>query len=149
MGFHCGNTPVCHLKSGEMKYQLIMNRLLEDPNKDPDITRGTLEGQIKAGQITLFRIQSTADCELRSYVAEGETLDIDPRSFGGIGIIAIDEMARFYRHVLIAKRYPHHAGLGFGHVGKALYNAMKMLGVKDVAYNQPASLPYCGENPFK
>jgi len=149
MGFHCGNTPICHLKNGEMKYQLIMNRLLEDPKDEPDITRGTLEGQIKAGQITLFRLQSTADCELRSYVAEGETLDIDPKSFGGIGIIAVSEMARFYRHVLIGKRYPHHAGLGFGHVGKALFSAMKMLGVKDVAYNQPASQLYCCENPFK
>ena len=148
MGFHCGNTPICHLKNGEMKYQLIMNRLLEDPASEPDITRGTLEGQINAGQVTLFRLQSTADCELKSYIAHAETLDIDPCSFGGIGIIAVPEMARFYRHVLIAKRYPHHAGLGFGHVGKSLFSIMKLLGVKDVAYNQPAGVLYCGENPF-
>jgi len=148
MGFHCGNTPICHLKNGELKYQLIMNRLLEDPNVEPDITRGTLEGQIKAAQITLFRIQSTAEGVLRSYIAQGETLDIDPRSFGGIGIIAVPEMARFYRHVLIAKRYPHHAGVGFAHVGKALFGAMKLLGISDVAYNQPAGRLYCGENPF-
>jgi len=148
MGFHCGNTPICHLKDdAEMKHQLIMKRALE-PDTEPDITRGTLEGTIKAGKVTLFRIQSTADCILRSYIAQGETLDIDHKSFGGIGIIGVDEMARFYRHVLIAKRYPHHAGLGFAHVGKALFSAMKMLGVCDVAYNQPASLPYCGENPF-
>jgi len=148
MGFHCGNTPICHLKNGELKYQLIMNRLLEDPKADPDITRGTLEGQIKAGQITLFRLQSTAEGVLCSYIAQGETMDIDPRSFGGIGIIAISEMARFYRHVLIAKRYPHHAGVGFAHVGKALFGAMKMLGIADIAYNQPAGRLYCGENPF-
>ena len=96
----------------------------------------------------MFRLQSTADCELRSYIAEGETLDIDSKSFGGIGVIAIPEMGRFYRHVLIEKRYPHHGGLGFIHAGKALYSAMKMLGVADVAYNQPASLPYPNENPF-
>jgi len=148
MGFHCGNTPICHLKNGEMKYQLIMNRLLEDPNKEPDITRGTLEGQINPGQVTLFRIQSTADCELKSYIAQGETLDIDPCTFGGVGIIAVPEMARFYRHVLVGKRYPHHAGLGFGHVGKALFSIMKLLGVGDVAYNKPAGQLYCGENPF-
>ena len=148
MGFHCGNTPICHLKDdAEMKHQLIMKRALE-PDGEPDITRGTLEGTIKAGDITLFRLQSTADCVLRSYIAQGQTLDIDHKSFGGIGIIGIDEMARFYRHVLVGKRYPHHAGLGFGHVGKALFASMKMLGICDVAYNQPASLPYCGENPF-
>jgi len=147
MGFHCGNTPICHLEGAEMKYQLIMKRLLE-PDSDPDITRGTLEGVLRSGDITLFRLQSTADCELRSYVAQGETIKMDPKSFGGIGVIGIKEMARFYRHVLIAKRYPHHAAMGYGHVGKALFSALKMLGIKDVAYNQPASLPYCGENPF-
>jgi L-fucose isomerase-like protein len=148
MGFHCGNTPICHLKDdAEMKYQLIMKRALE-PDGEPDITRGTLEGTIKPGQITLFRLQSTADCVLRSYIAQGETLDIAHKSFGGIGVIGVDEMARFYRHVLVGKRYPHHAGMGFGHVGKALFSALQMLGVNDIAYNQPASLPYCGENPY-
>lgn len=147
MGFHCGNTPICYLSNGEMKYQLIMKRSLE-PDSEPDITRGTLEGYIKAGDVTLFRLQSTADCVLRSYIAEGETLDVDPQSFGGIGVVAIPEMARFYRHVLIAKRYPHHAGVAFAHAGKVLFNAMKLLGVCDVAYNQPAGRLYCGENPF-
>ena len=45
MGFHCGNTPMCRLVKGTMKYQLIMKRSLE-PDKEPDITRGTLEGDI-------------------------------------------------------------------------------------------------------
>jgi len=147
MGFHCGNTPICHLEGAEMKYQLIMKRLLE-PDGEPDITRGTLEGVLKSGDVTLFRLQSTADCQLRSYIAQGETIKMDPKSFGGIGVIAISEMARFYRHVLIAKRYPHHAALGYGHVGKAIFSALQMLGVEDIAYNRPVSLPYCGENPY-
>jgi L-fucose isomerase-like protein len=148
MGFHCGNTPSCCMKSFSMKYQLIMHRLLE-PDKEPDISRGTLEGPIRPGEITLFRLQGTADCRLKSYIAEGEIIDVDPKSFGGIGVFAIKEMARFYRHVLIAKRYPHHGGVAFKHTGKVLYAAMKMLGVEDVAYNQPASVPYKDENPFK
>ena len=45
MGFHCGNTASCKLTSKTMKYQLIMHRGLE-PDKEPDITRGTLEGDI-------------------------------------------------------------------------------------------------------
>ncbi len=148
MGFHCGNTPSCCMKNYSMKYQLIMHRLLE-PDKEPDITRGTLEGTIKPGDITFFRLQSTADAQLRSYVAEGEIIDLDPKSFGSIGIFAIKEMARFYRHVLIAKRYPHHGGVAFGHVGKVLFVAMKLLGVEDVAFNQPAGMLYKDENPFK
>lgn len=147
MGFHCGNTPKSCMKQAALKYQLIMHRLLE-PDKDPDISRGTLEGAIRPGEITLFRLQSTADCQLRSYIANGEIIDVDPKSFGGIGIFAVKEMARFYRHVLIAKRFPHHAGVAFKHVGKVLFAAMKMLGIDDVAYNQPASVLYKDENPF-
>lgn len=148
MGFHCGNTPSCHMKDCSMKYQLIMRRLLE-PDKEPDISRGTLEGAIRPGDITFFRLQGTADSQLRSYVAEGEIIDVDPKSFGGIGIFAIKEMGRFYRHVLIAGRYPHHGGVAFKHVGKLLFAAMKLLGVSDVAFNQPAAMLYKDENPFK
>jgi L-fucose isomerase-like protein len=147
MGFHCGNTPIKLLKNPEMKHQLIMKRLLE-PNNDPDITRGTLEGALISSDITLFRLQSTADCELRSYIAQGETLEIDPQTFGSVGVIAIPHMARFYRHVLIAKRYPHHAAVGFGHIGKTLFAALKMLGISDVSYNQPIGKLYPNENPF-
>ncbi|WP_346354331.1 fucose isomerase [Azotosporobacter soli] len=147
MGFHCGNTPSSCMKNCSMKYQLIMHRLLE-ADKEPDISRGTLEGAIRPGAITFFRLQGTADCKLRSYVAEGEIIDVDPKSFGGIGIFAIKEMGRFYRHVLIAKRYPHHGGVAFKHSGKALFAAMKLLGVKDVAFNQPANMLYKDENPF-
>ncbi|MDI6618994.1 MAG: fucose isomerase [Clostridiales bacterium] len=148
MGFHCGNTSMCHMKYASMKYQLIMHRSLE-PDKEPDITRGTLEGAIMPGDITLFRLQSTADCILRSYVAEGRVIDVDPNSFGGIGIFAVKEMARFYRHVLIAKRYPHHAGIAFKHAGKILFSAVKMLGVDDISFNQPPAMLYKDENPFK
>jgi len=148
MGFHCGNTSSTCLVGGAIKFQLIMNRLMEPAKKEPDITRGTLEGRIKAGPITIFRLQSTADTILRSYVAEGEVLDIDPKSFGSIGIFAIKEMGRFYRHILIGKKFPHHTGVAFKHTGKALFAAMKVLGVKDVSFNQPAGMLYPDENPF-
>ena len=35
-------------------------------------------------------------------------------SFGAIGVFAIPEMGRFYRHVLIEKNYPHHGAVAFG-----------------------------------
>ncbi|MDR1560683.1 MAG: fucose isomerase [Clostridiales bacterium] len=147
MGFHCGNTASCYLKKPEIKYQLIMKRSLE-PDTEPDITRGTLEGAIKPSEVTLFRLQSTAEGILRGYIAEGKVLDVDPCSFGGIGVIAVPEMGRFYRHVLIEGRYPHHAGVAFKHVAKTLFDVVKLLGVRDVGYNQPASVLYKSENPF-
>jgi len=147
MGFHCGNTAASCLLNPAIKYQLIMNRLLEG-GKEPDITRGTIEGRIRPGEVTIFRLQSTAEAELRAYAAEGEVLDIDPRSFGSIGVFAVKEMGRFYRHVLIGKRFPHHTAVAFRHAGRALFDAVKMLGVDDVEYNRPEGSPYPGENPF-
>jgi L-fucose isomerase-like protein len=147
MGFHCGNTSSACLIGGGLKYQLIMHRLIE-PDKAPDVTRGTLEGRIKIGDITIFRLQGTADALLRSYVAEGEVLDIDPQSFGGIGVFAVKEMGRFYRHVLIEKRFPHHTAIAFAHAGKALFAAVRMLGVEDIGFNRPSGVLYKHENPF-
>lgn len=147
MGFHCGNTASSCLLGGEMKYQLIMNRLME-PGEEPDITRGTLEGRIRPGNVTIFRLQSSADAVLRAYIAEGEVLDIDPKSFGSIGVFAVKEMARFYRHILIEKRFPHHTAVAFQHTGKALFAALKMLGIEDVGSNLPEGTLYDDENPF-
>lgn len=147
MGFHCGNTPASCLATPAMRYQLIMHRLME-PGKEPDITRGTLEGRLRPGRVTIFRLQSTADTVLRAYAAEGEVLDVDPKSFGGIGVIGISEMGRFYRHVLIEKRFPHHTALAFAPAGRTLWAAMRMLGVEDISFNRPAGMLYPGENPF-
>lgn len=148
MGFHCGNTPSCKMcASRAVKYQLIQNRLLEDGG-EPDFTRGTLEGDIAASDVTFFRLQCDSEGCLRSYIAQGEILDVPTRSFGGIGIFAIPEMGRFYRHVLIEKRYPHHGAVTFGHNGRALFDVFRYLGIEDIAYNQPAGLPYPTENPF-
>ncbi len=149
MGFHCGNTPSCKMCADRaVKYQLIQHRLLEPAGSEPDFTRGTLEGDIAPGDITFFRLQCDSDGVVRSYIAEGEVLPVATTSFGGIGVFAIHEMGRFYRHVLIQKRYPHHGAVAFGHHGKALFEVFKFLGVQDIAYNQPKSLPYPTENPF-
>ena len=147
MGFHCGNTPMCRLSNGALRFQLIQNRLLEDGNT-PDFTRGTLEGDIAPGKVTLFRLQGTADAKLRAYAAQGEILPVATRSFGGIGVFAVDEMGRFYRHVLIEKRFPHHGAVAFGHVGAALFTLLRYLGVEDISFNQPKGMLYPSENPF-
>lgn len=147
MGFHCGNTPLCKLRKGGIKYQLIQNRLLEQ-GKTPDFTRGTLEGDIAASDITFYRLQGTADGQLRAYIAQGEVLPVPTHSFGGIGIFAIPEMGRFYRHVLIEKHFPHHGAVAFGHYGKTIFDILRYLGVPEIDYNHPASQPYPTENPF-
>ena len=145
MGFHCGNTASSKLSFCSMKYQMIMARSLPE-----EVTQGTLEGDIVPGNITFYRLQSTADCKLRAYIAQGEVLPVATRSFGGIGIFAIKEMGRFYRHVLIEGNYPHHGAVAFGNQGKALYEVFKYIGVpvEEIGYNRPAGVLYPTENPF-
>lgn len=145
MGFHCGNTTTKKLSFCQMKYQLIMARSLPE-----EVTQGTLEGDIVPGDITFFRLQSTADNRLRAYVANGEVLPVATHSFGSIGVFAIPEMKRFYRHVLIEGNFPHHGAVAFGHYGKALYEVFKYVGVdvREIGYNQPAGVRYPTENPF-
>ena len=90
------------------KYCFQQTFLLRDEISDDharslpiEVTNGTLEGDIKPGDITFYRLQSTADNKLRAYIAHGEVLPVATRSFGAIGVFAIPEMGRFYRHVLI------------------------------------------------
>lgn len=145
MGFHCGNTASEKLSFCEMKYQMIMARSLPE-----EVTQGTLEGDIAPGEITFYRLQSTADNQLRAYIAEGEVLPVATRSFGSIGIFAIPEMGRFYRHVLIEKNFPHHGAVAFGRFGRELFEVFKYLGVpvEEIGYNQPKGVRYPTENPF-
>ena len=145
MGFHCGNTCTKKLAFHEMRNQMIMARSLPE-----EVTNGTLEGDIAPGDITFFRLQSTADSKLVAYVAQGEVLPVATRSFGGIGVFAIPEMGRFYRHWLIEKNFPHHGAVAFGHYGKQLYEVFKYLGVpaSEIGFNRPAGDRYEGVNPF-
>ncbi len=147
MGFHCGNTASCLLCPGfAMKYQLIMHRLME-AGKKPDITAGTLEGRLKPGAATVFRLNNSPAGETRAYVAEGHVLNVDPCSFGGIGVIACAGFGRFYRHVLLGGRFPHHGVLGFTHSGRILFDAVQLLGVR-IDAPLPDGALYPGENPF-
>lgn len=145
MGFHCGNTCSLKLQSPELRNQKIMARSLP-----VEVTNGTLEGDIVPGKITFYRLQSTADNILRAYVAEGEVLPVATKSFGSIGVFAIPEMGRFYRHWLIEKNFPHHGAVAFGHYGKVMFEVFKYLGVElqEIGFNRAAGDRYPSENPF-
>ncbi len=145
MAFHCGNTFSGCLRTPHIDYQKIM------ANTHPaEWCDGTIEGDILPGEITIYRLQSTADAKLRAYAAEGEVLPVATRSFGSIGIFGIKEMGRFYRYELIGRNYPHHCAVMFGHYGKILYDTLKYIGVEpeEIGYNRPKGDRYPDENPF-
>src|SRR6201987_6051582 len=58
--FHCGNASTKLLKNPEMKYQVIMKRMME-PDTPADITRGTIEGQFAASPITVVQVHGVGD----------------------------------------------------------------------------------------
>ena len=135
MGFHCGNTCSGKLSSCSMKYQMIMARSLPE-----EVTQGTLEGDIIPGDITFFRLQSTARLQTaRVHRPWRSAAGSHPVRLAALAFFAIPEMGRFYRHVLIEKNYPHHGAVAFGHYGKALYEVFKYIGVPvDENQLQPA-----------
>ena len=143
--FHCGNTDPARLANPAMKYQVIMKRAME-PNGKPDISRGTIEGQIAASPITVAQVHGAGD-QLRAYICEGEFLDLDPKTFGAAGTAYVPGFKRFYRHVLLG-RFHHHAAVAFAHCGAVLFDAFKLLGVTEIHTPRPDHLPYRGENVF-
>ncbi|MEW6753336.1 MAG: fucose isomerase [Candidatus Latescibacterota bacterium] len=143
--FHCGNTDPRRLVDPHMHHQVIMKRLME-PQGEPDITRGTIEGQIAASPITVLQVHGVGD-RLRAYVAQGEFLDLDPQTFGCAGTAHIPGFRRFYRHVLLG-RFHHHAAVAFTHCGGVLYDAMRLLGIEEIHTPLPDGVLYPGENPF-
>jgi L-fucose isomerase-like protein len=144
--FHCGNTATGLLKNPEMKHQVIMKRMME-PDSEPDITRGTIEGQIKGSPITVLQVHGDGD-KLRAYICEGHFLDLDPKTFGCTGTAYLPGFSRFYRHVMLG-HYHHHAAVAFAHVGDILFDAFKLLGIETVETPLPDCVPYPGENVFR
>lgn len=147
MAFHCGNTNSCYVVDPKLKYKL--NR------KDPyapetgmEQTRGTYEGRLVPGRSTVFRLHAAPSGELQSYVVDAEILPIPVNTYGNYGLFAVREMERFYRYVLLAKRFPHHAAVIFGDHAETVYDVLDYLGVGFIGYNQPSSIPYARENPF-
>ncbi len=143
MGFHCGNTTSDKLVSHKLSHHVIMCR-----TAGMETSSGTLNGDITPGTVTMYRLQSTADGLLRAYVAEGEVLDVSCKSFGGIGIVHIDGMRRFYRHVMIEKGFPHHGAFAFGAYGGHIYEVLKYFGILDIGTNLTTNNYFDSENPF-
>lgn len=143
LGYHCGVTCSQKLKSCSHELHYVNNLLIGEEQ-----SKGTIQGQVVPGAVTLFRLQGTRDGKLQAYVCQGQVLDVDAKTYGGQGIIAIPGFERFLRNVVIEKQFPNHAAVIFGHYGKELMSIMKQLGIEDVEYNHPKDVPYKNENMF-
>ena len=149
MGFHCGNTPSCKLCADRaVKYQLIQHRLLEPKGSQP-----TSPGHPGGGHRRLphhllppavrQRGQAGAPTSPRARCCPS-----GPAPSAASASSPSRRWAASTATCWCRSATPHHGAVAFGHYGKALFEVMKLLGVEDIAYNQPRSLPYPTENPF-
>ena len=144
LGYHCGVTNSTKLQSTSLKPHFVNALLIGEEN-----AQGTIQGELKVEFITCFRIQGDTDGHLKAYVAEGQVLPVSIDTYGGRGVIAVPEMDRFYRNVLLGRHYPNHFALLSGHCGQQLMEILNQLGIKEIEYNHPADIPYSNENIFK
>lgn len=143
LGYHCGVTPSCKLYSNKLEYHFVNHQLI-----GKEQSKGTIQGSVTPGPVTLFRIQGMRDNTLRAYVAQGQILPVAMNTYGGQGVIAIPEMERFIRNVVLEKQYPNHCAVIFGHHAEKLVSVLKCLGITEIDYNHPRSIPYEAENVF-
>ncbi len=143
MGYHCGVTCSKKLKSCSHELHFVNNLLIGEEQ-----SKGTIQGEIIPGAVTLFRLQGNRDGKLQAYVCQGQVLPVSVDTYGGRAVIAIPEFERFFRNVVLEKQFPNHAAVIFGHYGKELMSFMKQLGIEDVEYNHPKDMPYKNENVF-
>lgn len=143
LGYHCGVTPVCRLASARLEHHFV-NRQLTGEGQ----SKGTVQGTIVPGAVTLFRLQGTREGKLRAYVCQGQVLPVSMETYGGQGIIAVPEMERFIRNVVLEKQFPNHCAVLFGHYGRELYGILRLLGIEETDYNHPRDVPYKSENPY-
>jgi len=90
-----------------------------------NVTWGSLQGRIKAGPVTFFRM-STEDVKgkLTAYVTEGEST-VDPaETWGGIGVVRVPKLQELLRYVCV-NNFEHHVSINMAAVGGSIADALK------------------------
>ena len=117
--FHCSNLPQ-QFFGGEavMDYQEIIAGTVGKEN-----TYGTVTGRVKPTPLTYCRV-STDDFsgKIRAYLGEGEITDDTVNSFGGYGVVRIQNLQKLLQHIC-KNGYEHHVALNPSEVADAVNEA--------------------------
>lgn len=143
LGYHCGVTAPSKLGDRKLEYHFVNHQLIGEEQ-----SKGTIQGSLIPGMVTLYRIQGMKDGKLRAYVAQGQILPVTMDTYGGRAVIAVPEMERFFRNVVLEKQFPNHCAVIFGHYAKELFAVSRMLGIEEVYFNHPGNVLYEKENGF-
>jgi len=125
--FHCSNLPKHFFREGvKMDYQLIIAGTVGKEN-----THGTLDGTVKAGDMSFARF-STDDFNgcITGYAGQGRFTDDPLNTFGGAGVVEIPNMQKLLR-MICEQGFEHHVAANFASVADPVIEAStKYLGWK-------------------
>ncbi len=117
--FHCSNLPKSFFKDDRMDYQEIIAGSVGKEN-----TYGTIVGRIKASPATFCRTM-TDDVEgvLRVYVGDGTFTDDELDTFGGYGVIKIDNLQTLLSYICQVG-FEHHVAVSMSQTADAIAEAL-------------------------
>jgi L-fucose isomerase-like protein len=130
--FHCSNLPKHFFENVRMDYQEIIAGTVGKLN-----TFGTCVGRIKAGPISFARF-STSDLtgKIRGYAGEGRFTKEPLDTFGGAGVVEIQNMQGLLRHIC-ENGFEHHVAANLsGDAAAAVYEAATRYLGWDVYYHK-------------
>ena len=116
--FHCSNLPKHFFRSVKMDFQEIIAGTVGKEN-----TFGTCVGLIKPEKMTFARF-STDDTagKMRGYVGQGRFTEDPLNTFGGAGVVGIEQMQKLL-HYICENGFEHHVAANLSTVAPAVYEA--------------------------
>jgi len=129
--FHCSNLPKSFFQDTKMTRHPIISDL-----KGDESTFGAIQGRIKSKSCTLLRME-TDDIlgELKGILAEGNYTNDPLETYGGFGVVEIDNLQDLLKKVCEGG-YAHHVAATLDTVGDIVCEALvNYLGL-DVEYHK-------------
>jgi L-fucose isomerase-like protein len=129
--FHCSNLPKHFFKQVKMDFQEIIAGTVGKEN-----TYGTCVGLVKASPMSFARF-STNDVagRIEGYVGQGQFTDDPLDTFGGAGVVKIDNLQKLLRYIC-ENGFEHHVAANMSTVAGAVQEATSRYLNWSVAYHQ-------------
>jgi len=116
--FHCSNLPKHFFQDVRMDFQEIIAGTVGKEN-----TFGTVVGRVKPGAMSFTRF-STDDTAgvMRGYVGQGEFTTDALNTFGGVGVVKIQELQKLL-HYICENGFEHHVAANFSNTAGSVHEA--------------------------
>jgi L-fucose isomerase-like protein len=116
--FHCSNIPKHFINNLKMDYQEIIAGSVGKDN-----TWGTVVGRIKTGPMTYCRFATDDELgTIRTYYGEGAFTDSPIDTFGGYGVVHVDNLQELLRYICV-EGFEHHVAASLSECADILNEA--------------------------